>query len=230
MIESCNWIDFISVTYATEGVAEHSSRLQPSINLHAPVTVSYYLANFWWYIILYIFFCPVLTQQSHCIFCAHYLVMLLVGNLNCVIRDSSRTWSGCTREWTSSSSDDVIAPRSTRSCCSVWSTSTRSSSSDASSSCSAGTSSTTSTTPTSRSVSRRTALTWLSMFLRTNNLWCKKLRRDCLEVSSPGMSTYMKTFISYSFTLLSLSLSAFSRMKSCSSGLGVCSDVCSWIS
>ena len=26
---------------ATEGVAEHSSRLQPSINLHAPVTASY---------------------------------------------------------------------------------------------------------------------------------------------------------------------------------------------
>ena len=41
-IESCNWIDFISVAYmlddATEGVAEHSARLQPSINLHAPVT------------------------------------------------------------------------------------------------------------------------------------------------------------------------------------------------
>ena len=26
---------------ATEGVAKHSSRLQPSINLHAPVTVQY---------------------------------------------------------------------------------------------------------------------------------------------------------------------------------------------
>ena len=26
------------MAYATEGVAEHSSRLQPSINLHAPVT------------------------------------------------------------------------------------------------------------------------------------------------------------------------------------------------
>ena len=40
-IESCSWIDFISVAYAadtTEPVAEHSARLQPSINLHAPVT------------------------------------------------------------------------------------------------------------------------------------------------------------------------------------------------
>ena len=43
-IESCNWIDFISVAYASWyhwnlwPVAEHSARLQPSINLHAPVT------------------------------------------------------------------------------------------------------------------------------------------------------------------------------------------------
>ena len=40
-IDSCNWIDFIDVALpdgATEGMAKHSSRLQPSINVHDPVT------------------------------------------------------------------------------------------------------------------------------------------------------------------------------------------------
>ena len=49
--KSCNWIDFVSVAYmlddTTEGVVKHSSRLQPSINLHAPVSAAlvpmYYL-------------------------------------------------------------------------------------------------------------------------------------------------------------------------------------------
>ena len=36
---------------ATEGVAEHSSKLQPSINLHAPVTALY--VQLLWYPMYY---------------------------------------------------------------------------------------------------------------------------------------------------------------------------------
>ena len=33
---------------ATEGVVEHSSRLQPSINLHAPVYRAFYVQLLWY--------------------------------------------------------------------------------------------------------------------------------------------------------------------------------------